>query len=140
MEIIEIIQEKLSIFKNLYDSIRIVDPINKKVVSCGENDIELEQDPCFEFYKKNEYCTNCISMRAYLKNDIFTKIESVEGKVFMIISSPVTIENNVYIVEMIKDISQTGSIIKNGEVINHIESLIKEMNEVAVTKNNEGRF
>lgn len=136
MEIIEMIEEKLSIFKNLYDSVRIVNPINKKVVSCGENNIELEEEPCFEFWKKDEYCTNCISMRTYLKNDTFTKIEIIEGKVFMIISSPVNIENNVYIVEMIKDISQTASMIKNVEVINHIESLIKEMNEAAVTEKN----
>ena len=30
MEIVDIIKERLSIFKNLYDSITIVDPIDKK--------------------------------------------------------------------------------------------------------------
>ncbi|MGV8983919.1 hypothetical protein [Clostridium sp.] len=134
MGIIEIIEEKLSTFKNLYDSIRIVDPINKNVVSFGEDNIELIEEPCFRFLKKDEYCNNCISVRSCLENDTFVKMETVEGKLFMIISSPVTIENNLYIVEMIKDISETGRTIKNEKIINNIESLLKEMNEAAVTK------
>ena len=133
MEIIDMIKERLSIFKNLYDSIRIVDPINKEVINFQDDSVQISKGACYGFWKKDEYCRNCISMRAYLENDTFLKMEFVEGKLLLITASPVTIENNIYIVEMIKDISKTGSIINNEKSTYNIENLLKEMNSVAIT-------
>lgn len=132
MEIIEIIEERLSIFKNLYDSIRIVDPINRKTIKFGEDNSEILQEPCYKLWEKHEKCNNCISMRAYFENDTFIKLEDVQEKISLIISSPVTIENKVYIVEMIKDISRTGVMVNGEKDIINIENLIKEMNDAAI--------
>lgn len=132
MQIVEIIKERLSIFKNLYDIIRIVDPINKKTIKFGEDNSEILQEPCFEFWEKDGKCNNCISMRAYLENDTFIKLEEVEEKIFLIISSPVTIENKVYIVEMLKDISQKEIVVNSDKDTINIENLIKEMNDTAM--------
>jgi len=132
MEIIEIIKEKLSVFTNLYDTIRIVDPINKRVLDYKEDKIEMIMDPCCEFGVER-YCNNCVSMRAYLEHDTFLKMEVAGGKVFLIISSPVTIENKVYIVEMVKDISQ-ADIVNNEKNIDNIKNLIKEMNDAAAIR------
>ena len=136
MEIIEIIKERLSIFKNLYDTIRIVDPINKEVVNYGEynleNNLDQVKEHCYGFWKTGGQCNNCTSMRACLEQDTFLKIEISGEKIFNIISSPITIENKVYIVEMIKDISQTGSIVNNEKNVRNIENLIKEMNDAAI--------
>lgn len=131
MEILEIVKERLSLFKNLYDSIRIVDPINKKIVSSGGNNTELTTDYCFGLFGKDGYCSNCISMRTFVENDTFVKMEFVGGKILLIISSPVTIESKTYIVEMIKDISQTSSIMKNEKSDFNIQNLISEMNDAA---------
>ncbi|WP_435787574.1 GGDEF domain-containing protein [Clostridium sp.] len=132
MEILEIVKERLSLFKNLYDSIRIVDPINKKVVSIGEAKTELVTDNCYGLCGKDAYCSDCISMRAFIENDTFVKVEFVKGKLILIISSPVTIESSTYIVEMIKDISQTSSIMKNEKSDYNIQNLIEDMNDVAI--------
>ncbi|MCB2298215.1 hypothetical protein [Clostridium tagluense] len=132
MEIIEIIKERLSIFKNLYDTVRIVNPNIKKVVNFEEDNTEIAGGACFDFWKTDGFCNNCISMKACLANDTFIKMEISDGKIFIIISSPVTIENKVYIVEMIKDISQTGSIMNNEKNINNIKSLIKEINDADI--------
>jgi len=132
MEIIDMIKERLSIFKNLYDSIRVVDPINKEVINFQEDSMQTVKSSCYGFWKKDEYCRNCISMRAYLENDTFLKLEFAEGKLLLITASPVTIDNNIYIVEMIKDISKTGSIINNEKSSFNIENLLKEMNDVAI--------
>lgn len=140
MEIIEIIKERLSIFKNLYDTVRVVDPINKKVVNFGEGNTEIVADSCFTFWKKDGCCKNCTSMRACLENDTFIKMEVSGEKVYLVISSPVTIEDKVYIVEMLKDISQTGSIINNEKNISNIENLIKDMNEAAIKDELTGLF
>ena len=132
MEIIEIVKERLSLFKNLYDTIRIVDPINKKAINYGQDNMETLIEPCYSLCKADGYCDNCTSMRAFLEKDTFVKMEVTGEKLYVIISSPVTIDNKVYIVEMIKDISQTGSIINNNKNINNVENFIKEMNDAAI--------
>jgi len=77
MEVIEIVEEKLSMFKNLYDSIRIVDPIRKEVINEQEDKTKVVECNCYELWRKGEYCKNCISMRAFLENDTFLKIEFI---------------------------------------------------------------
>lgn len=113
-------------FKNLYDSIRIVDPINKKVINSSKGSVGIVKEDCYGI------CSNCISMKAYLQNDTFSKLEFIDGKIMLIISSPVNIENNIYIVELIKDISQKGNIMNNEQNSDNIENLIKEMNDTAI--------
>jgi two-component system cell cycle response regulator len=132
MEIIETVKERLSIFKNLYDSMRIVDPINKKVMNYQKGNEDIGKGNCYDFCKKNERCENCVSMRSYNENDTFLKIELARGKLLLIISSPVEIDNKTYIVEMIKDISKTSSIMNNENSTYNMGNLITEMNDVAI--------
>lgn len=132
MEILEMVKERLSIFKNLYDSMRIVDPINKKIVSFHKGNAEIGKGNCYDFCKKDVPCENCISMRSAIENDTFLKIEFISGKLLLIISSPVEIDNKTYIVEMIKDISKTSSIMNNDNSTYNMGNLITEMNDVAI--------
>lgn len=97
MEIINIIKERLSIFNNLYDSIRIINPIDKKVNG----------------------------------NDSSVRMEFNETKIFIIVTTSVSIENNIYIVEIIKNVSQLEGIKDNKKSICDIESLLQEMNDYA---------
>ena len=133
MEIIDIIKERLSIFKNLYDSIRIVDPINKKVLSFQEDNAQMEKESCHILLERDEYCKNCISMRAYVENDTFIKTEFVQGEILIITATPVTVENSIYIIEMIKSVSQADIIMINGEKTYNIENLLKEMSDAAIS-------
>lgn len=132
MEVIEIVEEKLSMFKNLYDSIRIVDPIRKEVINEQEDKTKVVECNCYELWRKGEYCKNCISMRAFLENDTFLKIEFADGKPVLITASPVTIDNKTYIVEMIKNISQVESSVNSEKCTYNIEGLLKEINDVAI--------
>ena len=132
MEVIEIIKEKLSIFKNLYDSIRIVDPISKRVISVQEDTTQVLESNCYGLWKKEEYCRNCVSMRAFLQNDTLLKMEFVDGKIMLITASPVTVDNKVYIVELVKSVSQAGSIMNNEKNSYSIQNLLNEMNDAAI--------
>lgn len=130
MSIIKEVEDRLSNFKNLYDIIRIVDPLNKEVIF---NDDQKEKDikyKCYCLWNKNTFCKNCISMRAYIENDTFVKLEYHEEQVFLIIATPVIIEGNRYIAEIIKDISKNG-FIKNENIdsLEMAETLISGMNE-----------
>lgn len=130
MDIIDDIKERLSIFKNIYDIIRIVDPIKNKVISTSGNIIETKGN-CYELWNRNEICENCISRKAYESNETLVKIEYNSNKIFLITASPITIMDETYVVEILKDISQGGSII-NGDK-EYVESIEKFLNDIRET-------
>jgi two-component system cell cycle response regulator len=140
MEVVEIVEEKLSMFKNLYDNIRIVDPISKKVISIQEDNIKVVESNCYELWEKNEYCRNCIAMRAYLQNDTLLKMEFADGKVFLITALPVIIEDNTYIVELIRRVSQSENAINNETNTYKVQNLLDEMNDAVITDKPTGTY
>ena len=130
MDIIDQVKDRLSVFINLYDILRVVNPIKKKTILFKNDCIEEFQGTCYSFWKKQEFCENCISMRAYIENDTFVKIENDGGKIFLIIATPLRVDNNTYIVELLKDISQSGQVqTKTNNSENFIEHMLSEMNE-----------
>ncbi|MFL0248524.1 GGDEF domain-containing protein [Candidatus Clostridium stratigraminis] len=130
MDIIEEIKDMLSSFKNLYDSIRVVGPLNKEVLFNDGRAVQDVKNNCYCSWNKDTFCENCISMRAYLEDDTFVKLEYLNDQVFLIIATPVVIRENRYIVEIIKDISKIGYM-RNKKIngLDEQQSLIYQMND-----------
>jgi Spo0E like sporulation regulatory protein. len=129
------IEERLSIFNNFYDSIRIINPLNKKIVTKINKSKAVGEEsliPCYSLWKKNDFCKNCISMKAYVYNDTFVKIEHDGSGIILIIATPIEIGDDTYIVEILKDISSNGKMppmIMNDSILK--EEFIDRMNEKA---------
>lgn len=130
MDIVEQVKERLSIFVNLYDMLRIVDPIKKKTIILKDNQVEEVEGSCYDFFEKQKFCENCISMRAYTENDTVVKIDNKNGKIILVIATPLIFDNNRYVVELLKDISQNGKIQSQGrDTKESIQYMLNEMNE-----------
>lgn len=133
MDLMKEIKERLSIFKNLYDTFRVVDPVNKKTICLENESMSISKNNCFDSWMRGVFCENCISMRAYENNDTFVKIECTEKETFIITASPIIIDGKIYVVEILKDITVKSSIFlnkeNNGKVIN---TLVSEMNDKIV--------
>ena len=97
---------------SMYDTIRIIDPINKNIIIIDDG-IKKIKLTCYDFCREDVSCNNCISMRAYTKKDTFVKIEYYGNKVILITTAPIFIDGSKYVVEMIKDISHNGRIFDN---------------------------
>lgn len=110
MNILKDISERLFPFKSLYDVIRLVDPINNKVIDSYPNNLieDNKSLTCYKFWSKDEPCENCTSLNAYIENNTFYKVEVKDDELYMIISSPFEINDTTYIVELIKNITKTG--------------------------------
>ncbi|EGT3614629.1 GGDEF domain-containing protein [Clostridium perfringens] len=129
MDIVLEIKNRLSIFKNFYDEVRIVDPIRKKLFSedineiCNHNTITkagFSKVNCYDIWGKDSGCENCVSKRAYIENDTFIKLEHNNGKVFLVIASPIEIQCKRYVVEILKDVTDNGEIVDRGEGTNYL--------------------
>jgi diguanylate cyclase (GGDEF)-like protein len=109
--------------------LRIVDPINKKTILFNEEGIQEFEKTCYDSWKKNSSCNNCISARAYRENDTFIKFEYNDEDIFLITASPIEIEGKNYIVEMIKRVTKDKSMFKGYGPISYVNQLISEINE-----------
>jgi two-component system, cell cycle response regulator len=132
MDILEEIKDRLSIFKNLYDTIRIVDPINKKVIVSDDSNNKVSIEKCYALWKRDSFCDNCISMRAYIELDTILKIEYSIDKILLIIATPMTHDGITYVVELIKEIDNEAVIPEDDLNSKQISQLIYEINEKAI--------
>lgn len=131
----EIIEEFLkcntSFLKNLYDIIRIVDPLTKKVLLYDGNTVIEKGSSCFSGIGKEKVCENCISIMALKDEKTYMKIESIEGRSYLITVSPLSLKDRILIVELIKDVTDTlfyGHILDgDGCKVNNIIQDLKQM-------------
>ena len=133
MENLSDIDYFLSHMKNFFDVVRLVDPVNKIVIMKENDDILKIETKCYFFWNKNEVCENCISMRAYNENKDMTKIEYNKDKIFLVMAVKINLDNNKYVIETIKDITNTGIVedIKN-KSIEEVNNLISKMNDLII--------
>lgn len=99
-------ENSVNILDNIFGIRRIVDAKNKTIHNLDENQKKYtNENYCFDIWKAGKECTNCISMRALNENKSFSKFETIDNKLYMVISAPITIKNDTYVVELVKDIS-----------------------------------
>ena len=74
-------------------------------------------------------CSTCISKKAYLKNDTFMKLEYNQKNIFLVLASPIEIEERKYVVEILKDITNNGEIVEGTGETDYLDLTIKTMGE-----------
>ncbi len=132
MDIMNDVKERLSIFKNIYDMIRIINPNNNKILSTDNNTINTDTH-CYELWDRDGICENCISKKAYESNETVVKIEYNKNRIFLVTASPINIGKETYIVELVKDISKGGAIIdREREYAESIEKFLKNIQETTL--------
>lgn len=126
--------ENLGILRDMYDDVRIVNPLKKKVVSKKDGQIIETDYTCYDFWGTGEICMNCISMRAHNDDKTYIKIEREANNIFMVTAIPICIENVRYVVETMKNVTKNMFYIEKGNAQEiEIYELIKGMNKMAHT-------
>jgi diguanylate cyclase (GGDEF)-like protein len=100
---IDFIENNLNIVQKLYDFIRVVDPITKRVLLYNGNTLVEKGSSCFNKIGKEGICENCISIRALKDKKTYMKIENVDNKSYLITVLPIEFDNKTLIVELIKE-------------------------------------
>ncbi|WP_195938644.1 GGDEF domain-containing protein [Romboutsia sp. 1001713B170131_170501_G6] len=132
MNIYEYINER-DILYNLFDCIRIVDPIKKVVIHQIKNKVEIERPPCYEFWNRNQVCENCISIRAYNEEKSFSKIEFNKERVYFVIATLIKINDAKYIIEALKDVTEDNILEEiSKKSISDITKEVNRLNEIVV--------
>ncbi len=120
--------------ERLFDIVRIVNPISKKIVyQNGSGDTIIHGDDCYGLWGKGKPCDNCISFRAIRERKSFTKIEYKGDGVYMVIVSPIIFGDTIYVSEVLKDLTETGIVTGlNGLSIRETTDIISMLNQKVI--------
>ena len=135
-------KEKLSLLDNMYDVIRIIDPINKNIINISNNEVTKHKENCYDILNRSEICSNCISMRANIEKDTLIKLEHSSNRVMLIVATPVNLNDETYVVEMIKYIFPHNNEISNFNcnLDNNVKIMIDNMNEKIIRDDLTGAY
>lgn len=127
----EILSDTLNVFYKMYDIVRLVDPINKRVINYQKNHRMEIGDICYDYWKNGKICDNCISIRAHMEGKYFLKLEQLEN-ITMIVTA-ITVDNTKQplVVELLKNVSDSMMVgcgdYAKGRMIGDVLSQINEM-------------
>lgn len=127
------LEDNLDFFHKMYDSVRLVDPLNKKVMDYRSSLILDTKELCYNYWGTGKICDNCISIRAYQENKSFIKLEKNGGSILMVTALPILNTNQPVVLELLKDATDsmfmgTGDY-NTGEVMLHV---IQEMSDMVI--------
>lgn len=131
---IQEILDYLDNFEKIYDIVRFVDPIKKEVLQLNDSGECACVDTCYKYWKNETFCANCISSRAINENNTFVKVEYNKDIVYLVTVSPITIGGRNCVIEMLKDITETGIVPElKGKTIGEINDIIERLNSEVIT-------
>lgn len=125
--------KSLNILYKMYEIVRFVDPVKKKVFYYSNNTMTELKTKCFNIWEKGKFCSNCISMRALNENKTFVKIECSPKKVYMITATPIELSNRKFVVELLKDMTDSMFFTNNNyESVSEVYAMIEKLNSLAL--------
>lgn len=120
---------------NLYDLYRLVDIRTHEVYEFSEGQPEPVPTgtTCHHIWGQSGPCANCTSRACLARNEAIIKIESLNGKMLLIYSTPVFVNDKPYALELVKDVT-SSFMVPDPEQHDNIEitQMVRKFNEVAV--------
>ena len=96
-------EEEAKMLEKVFDVVRFLE---------GDFFEKMQDDPCvgvkigmcqcYDFWKKNKPCENCISAKAYAEKKQKTKLEFLDADVFLVISRYLEIDGEACVMELVK--------------------------------------
>lgn len=128
---------QLENIKENYEIIRVVDPLNKKVLYLKENhhDSLLEiNETCYNVWHKGQACINCVSMRALDNDTPIIKLDYNDNSIFMVQSIPFRTGETALVIELLKDVTK-NMLIDDVLLKDKVELIdaLKQANKAAMT-------
>ena len=97
------VEEETKVLEKIFDVVRILD--GESLSKMQENPcvgVQLEMCKCYEFWKKNKPCENCISVKAFTEKRQKTKLELFDTDIYLVISRYMEIDDEPCVMELVR--------------------------------------
>ena len=95
------IKDFIEHLKDVFMVVRLID-FQKHQSAKAENDqIEIIEGNCYDYWKRKDVCVNCISKQAYIRKGQAFKLEFVDYDIYAIIAQYVEVDERPWVLELV---------------------------------------
>ena len=110
-------EDFLNEMRKVFSVVRLLD---QKNFERGEEHLqEHEAFPCqcYEFWKKNRFCENCISMKTFKDKKQRSKLEFLDSSIYQVISHYVEVDGEPCVIELISQLDEDALVDNDGRML-----------------------
>lgn len=99
-------QMEMELYKKVFTVVRLLD---KREFRLEENDNpggDMELCHCYDFWKKEKPCKNCIAARAFEEKSVRTKLEYLDSDIYQVTACYVEIDGQPYVMELLRKMDE----------------------------------
>lgn len=99
-------QMEMELYKKVFTVVRLLD---KREFRLEENDNpggDMELCHCYDFWKKEKPCENCIAARAFEEKSVRTKLEYLDSDIYQVTARYVEIDGQPYVMELLRKMDE----------------------------------
>ena len=99
-------QTEMELYKKVFTVVRL---LHKREFRLEESDNpggDMELCHCYDFWKKEKPCTNCIAARAFEEKSVRTKLEYLDSDIYQVTARYVEIDGQPYVMELLKKMDE----------------------------------
>lgn len=94
-------QELAAEMSQLFDVVRLVDPISMTVYTIENGELHAQPDRCFHVWNRTARCENCVSSRCFMKRERYSKFEFINNDIYHVVAQPVEVDGKRYVLEVV---------------------------------------
>ena len=97
------IRTHMDFFIKMYDVVRVVDPVAKRVMDIRGDLPVCTEAICYQYWNRNAICDNCISVRAHREGQCCIKLERSDSAIMMALAMPVPNAERPLVMELLSN-------------------------------------
>lgn len=132
------IEKEIDVLRKTFDFVRLLKADCPHGVSgCVENPCQ-----CFSFWKVDEPCENCISLKTFIDKKPRTKLEFMGTDIYQVFSKYVQVDGEPYVMELIKKLDEDSllGVQDREKIMNKLSKYHKAMYTDALTGASNRRY
>lgn len=132
------IEKEIDVLRKTFDFVRLLKADGPHGVSgCFENPCQ-----CFSFWKVDEPCENCISLKTFIDKKPRTKLEFMGTDIYQFFSKYVQVDGEPYVMELIKKLDEDSllGVQDREKIMNKLSKYHKAMYTDALTGASNRRY
>lgn len=128
----EEVEEQVECLRRIFDVVRFLDADTLHLI---DDDGQEAMCECYEFWKKDHRCENCISKKVAEQKKEKTKLEYVDSELYQVISRYLEVDGKGYVMELVRKLDDESLIDTEGsrKLIDRLTGLKSKLYEDVLT-------
>ena len=99
-------QTEMELYKKVFTVVRLLDKREFRLEESDNPSGDMELCHCYDFWKKEKPCTNCIAARAFEEKSVRTKLEYLDSDIYQVTARYVEIDGQPYVMELLRKMDE----------------------------------